>query len=340
MRRDRWIKRIWIIITILLLLLLTWSLVRVRSLKKEHLSLNNSYSELLTESSEKERSLITMTDSIKSLKTLLSNCEDGKKDTVLIKKEVVEKKSTASGDAIKKLERRVTSLEGKYTKLISDNQKKKVDVVEVRSNSSDFQIYPSVSSSYTEGMANNSGELDLTIYRGKIEGAYGVTINDAGFITYFYKAAYRESPYVFATGDRSGPEFSYDQASGYWYYVSGSKATLAQINNRDMPLQWAIYVGEVVYNQASGESYSAYLPHETLKPLLKEVKGVDWGPVNESDLQQMFARNSNIRCTSNPYGSISPQNYNVSGATKVGSDGKTYLGWNFISVIIADIIRN
>ncbi|MFA5754410.1 MAG: hypothetical protein WC905_03615, partial [Patescibacteria group bacterium] len=112
--------------------------------------------------------------------------------------------------------------------------------------------------------------------------------------------------------------------TGYWVLVTDVTLTAEMIQN--WQFRWSIFAGTF---KGNGYSYDMYLPHETIKSLMRSVRGREDGEITSDELAKMGQKDSNIA-----KGLIGPNLESVK-----GSDGKTYYGWEFITSVNYVIIR-
>lgn len=105
-----------------------------------------------------------------------------------------------------------------------------------------------------------------------------------------------------------------DSSIGYWVLISGTILTPETIVNGTY--RWSVYIGKF---QGSGFSYDMYLPHESVKPIMRSVRGREDGEVTSDEIGRMGQQDENIG-----RGLIAPNQTSV-----VGSDGNIYFGWAF-----------
>jgi len=205
------------------------------------------------------------------------------------------------------------------------------------SGSSNFVPEPTKSVSATvETFSGDNGTLSVTLYEGGYDGDYCLTIDGTGHLVYCLKNSTFMSvkPSIPAPrlNGENGPEFTFDQATGYWYYVDGRLISVQEINNYDYAIEWNVYTGQT--NFGSG-SYPTYIPHQMMKSLINKVRGKEWGEITDNDLSKMRAENPNV-WTPTLEGTLRPFRLNSSDGRALGKEDRNmYQGWNFRTRIFA-----
>lgn len=170
---------------------------------------------------------------------------------------------------------------------------------------------------------------------------YGTTITPDRFLLYYLWDNYLRSNGMSIPAPRlngeNGPEFTYDAASGYWFYIDRSTIiTPAMLNNPNYTRIWCAGIGPI-------GTWYAFLPHESLKAEMKRVRGREDGSINMQELYQMHQANPDIWTDKNKQGTLMPKSFNpISGevdkGTKIGpEDGLVYQGWDFRTMIVGTV---
>lgn len=186
----------------------------------------------------------------------------------------------------------------------------------------------------TDTASDTYGGSKVT-FSGKIpDGSkFGITTTVDRFRLYYILDKYLKENGMTVSAPRlngaDGPEFSFDTATGYWYYLDSSTLMSASVvNNWDYMVIWCVYIGRI-------GTWDAFLPHESMKALMKKVRGKEDGAVTMNELYEMNKLNSEVWTDQNKNGSLMPKSFNpISGeverGTKTGpEDGKIYQGWDF-----------
>jgi hypothetical protein len=203
--------------------------------------------------------------------------------------------------------------------------------------SSGFEIQPVKSSTMTTTtFESDGGSTPITLYEGGAKDDYGVTISVTGHMVYYLKNSVFLAAKPTAPAPRlhskDGQQFTLDQNSGIWFCESDHLVSVQEINNWTYAAEWSIYIGEVSYGSGS---YSAFLPHQLLKPLINKIRGKEWGEITDSDLQRMRAENPNI-WTPNAEGTVRPFRVNENNGKVIGrEDNNLYVGWVWRNTIYA-----
>ncbi len=152
------------------------------------------------------------------------------------------------------------------------------------------------------------------------EGDVGVTFfcDGSGYAYpdyYLSNVAYeREHCSSAEVSGQNGQAMSLGQ-NGYWQAIDfNTRLTPDLIENGHF--QWSIYIGDF---QDQGFSYPRYLPHESIKPIIRQVRGREDGEITADDLKAMAPYSVGIE-----KGCIRPND-----AFGTGTDGKRYEGWEF-----------
>lgn len=177
--------------------------------------------------------------------------------------------------------------------------------------------------SYT---ADNTS-LPITNYEGEISGDFGTTISSDGHLVYFIKSsvvANNKGNVAPRLNGENGAAFTLDKGTGYWYYIDSRLISGQEINSAGYAVTWNIFIGHVNYGTGS---YPAFLPHQSLKPLINGVRGYEYGEITASDLTEMSKSNASIA-----NGTIKPLRLSSS----PGHDNANFWhGWNFVTKIYA-----
>lgn len=173
----------------------------------------------------------------------------------------------------------------------------------------------------------DDSQLPITNYEGGISGDFGTTISGDGHLIYFIKAsivANNKGNVAPRLNGESGDQFTLDNKKGYWFYVDNRLISGQEINSAGYAVTWNIFIGNVNYGTGS---YPAYLPHQSLKSLINNVRGYEYGEITQSDLNEMAKSNSSIA-----NGTIKPLKLSSS----PGRDNANFWhGWNFVTKIYA-----
>lgn len=156
-----------------------------------------------------------------------------------------------------------------------------------------------------------------TEYYGQMKGSYFTTIDENGYLMYgISKSISPQAPRLNGTG---GELFTSNDS--YWTYTNKSRIiSVAEINIETEI--WTVYTGEKNYGTGS---YPVFLPHETLKPLIVEARGYDYGAITPEDIQKMSQTNPLVGK------SLIPN----SAEGHSGTDKGFYNGWSFKTKIVA-----
>jgi len=207
---------------------------------------------------------------------------------------------------------------------------KRQDVEEVQFTQSSFapvrSSAPAPVRTETNYAADNNS-LPITNYEGDINGDFGTTIDANGHLIYFIKAsviANNKGNTAPRLNGEHGSPFTLDKSSGYWFYVDQRLISGQEINSSGYAVIWNIFIGQVNYGTGS---YPAFLPHQSIKPLLNKVRGFEYGEITKEDLAEMGKDNSHIA-----NGTIRPLRLSSS----PGHDNAQFWhGWNFVTKIYA-----
>lgn len=186
---------------------------------------------------------------------------------------------------------------------------------------------PAAPQTVVEEYAPSGATLPVTDFQGDLVGDFGTTIDGKGNLIYYVRqsmiAANKGSGAPRLNGEGGAP-FTLDRNTGYWYLVDNRLISAEQINNSSYPVRWNIYIGRVNYGAGS---YPAFLPHESLKPLIESVRGFEYGQITNDDLAQMANGNKSIA-----NGTIKPLRL----SENPGRENKNFWhGWDFVTKIYA-----
>lgn len=175
------------------------------------------------------------------------------------------------------------------------------------------------SSSMTQASDNTASNIQ---YKAVFKGDVGATITPKLNPVYYVKGggSIKSAPHW--CGD-SNKKMSYDQETGYWFYIDyGRILSDQELMDSNFYLLWNIFIGTVNWG---GGSYKAWLPHESIKPLLNSVRGFEYGFITNDDLNQMSRKDSRVWSPSNPAGIYQP----IKEAVHERTDQNFYHGWNY-----------
>lgn len=153
-------------------------------------------------------------------------------------------------------------------------------------------------------------------YEGDISGDLGTTITPDRRLVYFLK----NSSSIVGTPLLNGSKKMTLDADDYWYYIDPRILSEEEIINGFFT--WNVRINDV--NWGAG-SYQCWLPHETLKPLINDIRGFEYGMVTSDDLNKMSRRDSRVWSPSNPNGIFQP----LPGVSKDRNDNNFWHGWNY-----------
>ena|GEM_PF-3147577 len=198
-----------------------------------------------------------------------------------------------------------------------------------------FNVTPGSYKKTTDTATDINGGSKVT-YAGQIPAGskFGITVTADRFRLYYLMDTYVRENGLSIPAPRlngvGGPEFSLDAATGYWYYLDTSTLlSPSMVNNWDFTSIWCASIGRI-------GTWDAYLPHESMKALMKKIRGREDGEVTMEELYKMNAVNSDIWTDQNKTGSIMPKSFNpISGEKDKGTvrgpeDGLIYQGWDFL----------
>ena len=186
---------------------------------------------------------------------------------------------------------------------------------------------PVIEQRSVEKFAGTDTRLPITYFEGDLVGEFGATVNEESHLLYYLSQAlisrYSGDGAPRLNGE-SGPQFSYDEGTGYWFLVDNRLISAEQINSTAHLIRWNVYIGQV--NHSFG-SYPAYLPHESLKGLIVDVRGQEYGEITVEDLRLMGQKNQMIA-----EGLIKPLRIN----DHPGRNNENFWhGWDFVTPIYA-----
>lgn len=176
-----------------------------------------------------------------------------------------------------------------------------------------------VNSSMTQVSDNTASNIQ---YKAVFKGDVGATITPKLNPIYYIKgnASIKSAPYW--CGD-SNKKMSYDQETGYWFYIDyGRILSDQELTDSNFHLLWNIFIGTVNWG---GGSYKAWMPHESVKPLLNSIRGFEYGFITNDDLNQMSRKDSRVWSPSNPTGIYQP----LKEAVHERTDPNFWHGWNY-----------
>ncbi len=160
--------------------------------------------------------------------------------------------------------------------------------------------------------------LDGTKFIGLKDGDFYITISDGGYLQYvFAKRLYDEAggkgmPELNSKG--SGKLFELD-GDFYIYIDKTAPATGVALTHTYL---WTVYIGD-------RDGYSAYLPHELIKPDIIRARGELAGTISPEDVIKIGESVSEIQ-----NGRIKPNKI-----TAIGDyDGLKYEGWHFCTPVM------
>jgi len=164
-------------------------------------------------------------------------------------------------------------------------------------------------------------------YKTSLEGAKFIGLKDGDF--YITISADNYLQYVFAKrlydqAEGTGvPELN-DKGSGKKFelvgdaYVYTDKAAPINVANLSRIYHWSVYIGEK-------DGYSAYLPHELIKPEIIKARGELSGTISQEDVDKIGELVPEVKADR-----IQPNKITGQGAY----DGLTYEGWRFCTKIM------
>lgn len=232
------------------------------------------------------------------------------------------------------LKKRRTTYSPPATRSLKPENNAPADVAETKFESNQFSIAPGSYKKTTDVATDINGGSKVT-YAGQIPAGskFGITVTSDRFRLYYLMDTYVRENGLSIPAPRlngvNGPEFSLDAATGYWYYLDTSTLlSPSMVNNWDYTSIWCASIGRI-------GTWDGYLPHESMKALMKKVRGREDGEVTMDELYKMNASNSDIWTDQNKTGSIMPKSFNpISGEKEKGTvmgpeDGLIYQGWDF-----------
>ncbi len=227
----------------------------------------------------------------------LDTCENG-----LVRPLTVEEQLQAVKDELEALKKKPQVLRTRTTA--------RPDVAE-RSVTNTF-----VAASASQAKSTTMISLSGVEYEGDISGDLGTTITPDRRLVYFLKnyASIVGSPLL------NGSKKMTLDADGYWYYIDPRILSEEEIVNGFFT--WNARINDV--NWGAGK-YDAWLPHETLKPLINDIRGFEYGMITNDDLNKMSQRDSRVWSPNNPSGIFQP----LPGISKARNDNNFWHGWNY-----------
>ena len=186
---------------------------------------------------------------------------------------------------------------------------------------------PIIQQRSVEKFAGTDTRLPITDFEGDFAGQFGTTVNEQGHLVYYLSQAliarYSGNGAPRLNGE-SGPQFSYNEETGYWFLIDNRLISAEQINSEAHLIRWNAYIGQVRHDFGS---YPAYLPHESLKGLIVDVRGQEYGEITAEDLRLMGEKNQMIA-----EGLIKPLRIN----NHPGRNNENFWhGWDFVTRIYA-----
>lgn len=199
--------------------------------------------------------------------------------------------------------------------------KKKPQVVRTRTTARPDVAERSVTNTFVAASASQAKSTTMISlsgveYEGDISGDLGTTITPDRRLVYFLKnyASIVGSPLL------NGSKKMTLDADGYWYYIDPRILSEEEIINGFFT--WNARINDV--NWGAGK-YDAWLPHETLKPLINDIRGFEYGMITNDDLNKMSQRDSRVWSPNNPSGIFQP----LPGISKARNDNNFWHGWNY-----------
>jgi Ca2+/Na+ antiporter len=280
---------------------------------------NAQWANAIAERDNAQNELSNASERIDSLKKALNKCK-GIKEPLTPEEEIA------------LLKREVAALK-KAPRSSYAPAPKKNDVTETQFASNQF----GATGNYQKTVDNASdsyGGAKVT-YAGNIpaDSKVGTTVTADRFRLYYVKDSYLRENGLSIPAPRlngtSGPEFTYDASTGYWYYLdTNTVLSPSMVNSWDYTVIWCIYIGRI-------GTWDAFLPHESMKAMMKKVRGREDGAVTMDELYKMQTINSDVWTDQNKNGLLMPKSFNpISGEREKGikrgpEDGLEYQGWDF-----------
>lgn len=156
-------------------------------------------------------------------------------------------------------------------------------------------------------------------------GDYGTTTSieetpgTAYLLHYLSDAAFKRANPTTEVPEMNEQRMTFKADIGYWINIDYGTILTRELILANDKYCWSVYIGEFIY---SGGSYDMWIPHETLKPIMKQVRGREDGKATDAELQKMGESVPGIK-----QGTIS-QN-----GIAVKASGKDYYGWQFCTPI-------
>lgn len=231
------------------------------------------------------------------------------------------------------LKKRRTTYSPPATRNLKPENNAPADVPEMKFESNQFSVTPGNYKKTTDTAIDINGGSKVTYAGNEPTGQIGITVTSDRFRLYYIKDSYLRENGMSISAPRlngvDGPEFLYDAVKGYWYYLETTTLlSPSMVNNWDYTSIWCVYIGRI-------GTWDAFLPHESMKALMKKVRGREDGEVTMDELYRMNAVNSEIWTDQNKTGSIMPKSFNpINGEREKGlkkgpEDGLIYQGWDF-----------
>lgn len=228
----------------------------------------------------------------------LDTCENG-----LVRPLTMEEQLQAVKDELRALKRQPRAVTRTRTLARPDVAERSVSATFTPAPQSERVVTASVSLSGVEFEGDTSGDL-------------GTTITPERRLVYFLK----HYSSIIGTPLVNGIHKMTLDADGYWYYIDPRILSEEEIINGFFT--WNVRINDV--NWGAGK-YDAWLPHETLKPLINDIRGFEYGMITNDDLNKMSQRDSRVWSPNNPNGIFQP----LPGISKARNDNTFWHGWNF-----------
>lgn len=179
---------------------------------------------------------------------------------------------------------------------------------------------PSIPNSLPVRVTNyvQKNNFNFSNYSPKMEGDYGTTFTREYHPLYWIRASNQ-----YTVIPKWNGEYPMTLSDGYWLYED--RAVTLDDGGLKKDWAWCVWVGK----KTSGAStYDMYLPHEVIKPLLREYLGREYGEISSDDLKILSQYSSGIKD-----GTIRPNRIIDNTATGIGKDFHLYEGWEFFTKI-------
>ncbi|MCX6794784.1 MAG: hypothetical protein NTY31_02250 [Candidatus Falkowbacteria bacterium] len=169
------------------------------------------------------------------------------------------------------------------------------------------------------GGSIEGGMLNINQYGPAYQGDFCTTVQN-GYLIYALSDTYwqRCLQKTISTPNIDGVAMNLNNSIGYWILISGTILTPETIINGKY--RWSVGIGEFI---GSGFRYDMYLPHESAKITMRSVLSREDGQVTQDEIGRMGQQDESIRL------GLIGQNMN----SVVGSDGKIYYGWEFVTPV-------